>query len=139
MINQAETGRLRHVADPGVLFRRVRLADDDLADAERPARLGPSSPAYVIYTSGSTGRPKGVVVEHRSVVGLLSWARARSIYGPELEPPIGIEPMTYALRGCSRALLASRKPALASCSQVAAGGDRWLLMVVRGHLGGTRR
>ncbi|MER5734032.1 amino acid adenylation domain-containing protein, partial [Streptomyces sp. NPDC002138] len=34
----------------------------------------PGHPAYVIYTSGSTGRPKGVVVEHRSVVGLLSWA-----------------------------------------------------------------
>ncbi|MFJ8329762.1 amino acid adenylation domain-containing protein, partial [Streptomyces anulatus] len=33
-----------------------------------------SHPVYVIYTSGSTGRPKGVVVEHRSVVGLLSWA-----------------------------------------------------------------
>jgi aryl carrier-like protein len=29
-----------------------------------------------MYTSGSTGRPKGVVVEHRSVVGLLSWAVA---------------------------------------------------------------
>jgi non-ribosomal peptide synthetase component F len=30
----------------------------------------------VIYTSGSTGRPKGVVVEHRSVVSLVCWARA---------------------------------------------------------------
>src|SRR5215469_4202045 len=43
----------------------------------------------------------------------------------------------YALRGCSRALRAGSKPALASCSQVAAGGDRWLLMAVwgasRGH------
>lgn len=28
--------------------------------------------AYVMYTSGSTGRPKGVMVEHRSVVALLS-------------------------------------------------------------------
>src|SRR5215472_6559011 len=53
------------------------------------------------------------------------------------EPPIGIEPMTYALRACSRALLAGSKPALASCLQVAAGGDRWLLTAVRGHLGGT--
>src|SRR5215471_8853895 len=54
------------------------------------------------------------------------------------EPPIGIEPMTYALRGCSRALLAGSKLALASCSQVAAGGNRWLLTAVRGHLGDTR-
>jgi hypothetical protein len=44
---------------------------------------------------------------------------------------------TYALRECSRALLAGSKPALASCSRVAAGGDRWLLMAVRGHLGDT--
>jgi hypothetical protein len=45
--------------------------------------------------------------------------------------------MTYALRGCSHALLTGWKSALASCLQVAAGGDRWLLMAVRGHLGGT--
>ena len=32
-----------------------------------------SQPAYIIYTSGSTGRPKGVVVEHRSLVNLVSW------------------------------------------------------------------
>jgi hypothetical protein len=46
--------------------------------------------------------------------------------------------MTYALRECSRALLVGSKPASTSCSQVAAGGDRWLLMAIRGHLGGTR-
>jgi nonribosomal peptide synthetase DhbF len=62
--------------DPEVLDAVSHLADGDLADEERPARLLPSSPAYVIYTSGSTGRPKGVVVEHRSVIGLLCWASA---------------------------------------------------------------
>ena len=62
--------------DPAIVTAVSRLGDDDLAGAERPGGLGPSSPAYVIYTSGSTGRPKGVVVEHRSVVGLLCWARA---------------------------------------------------------------
>jgi hypothetical protein len=44
---------------------------------------------------------------------------------------------SYALRECSRALLAGSKAALASCSQVAVGGDRWLLTAGRGHLGGT--
>jgi hypothetical protein len=34
-------------------------------------------------------------------------------------------------------LLAGTKPSLASCPQVAAGGDRWLLMAVRGHPGDT--
>ena len=62
--------------DPAVVTAVSRLADGDLAGAERPGPLRPSSPAYVIYTSGSTGRPKGVVVEHRGVVGLVCWARA---------------------------------------------------------------
>ncbi|SFJ64582.1 amino acid adenylation domain-containing protein [Thermoflavimicrobium dichotomicum] len=31
--------------------------------------------SHVIYTSGSTGKPKGVMIEHRSVVALLAWAR----------------------------------------------------------------
>lgn len=39
-----------------------------------------SSAAYVIYTSGSTGKPKGVVLEHRSTVALIHWAR--TIFSP---------------------------------------------------------
>jgi non-ribosomal peptide synthetase component F len=31
--------------------------------------------AYVLYTSGSTGTPKGVLIEHRSVVAFIEWAR----------------------------------------------------------------
>src|SRR6516162_2993802 len=70
-----------------------------------------------------------------------------TIQGPSPDPSVttalhlpgasGIELMSYALRGCSRALLATSKPALASCSEVAAGSDRWLLMAVRGHIGDT--
>jgi hypothetical protein len=46
--------------------------------------------------------------------------------------------MTYALRECSRALLADSEPALALWSQVNDGGDHWLLVAIRGHLRGTR-
>ena len=62
--------------DPATITAVSRLADGNLAAAERPGQLRPSSPAYVIYTSGSTGRPKGVVVEQRSVTGLACWASA---------------------------------------------------------------
>jgi len=34
--------------------------------------IGSSDLAYVIYTSGSTGHPKGVMIEHRSVVRLVT-------------------------------------------------------------------
>ncbi len=71
-------GRVPRVAldDPATITAMSGLADGNLAAAERPGQLSPSSPAYVIFTSGSTGRPKGVVIEHRGVAGLLSWARA---------------------------------------------------------------
>jgi len=46
---------------------------------------------------------------------------------------------SYALRACSRALLASSTPAFPSDSARVAGGDRWLLMAVRRHLGDTPR
>ncbi|NJN66375.1 MAG: amino acid adenylation domain-containing protein, partial [Chloroflexaceae bacterium] len=41
--------------------------------AENPSSaVQATSLAYVVYTSGSTGRPKGVMVEHRSIVRLIS-------------------------------------------------------------------
>lgn len=34
---------------------------------------GPNNLLYSIYTSGSTGNPKGTMIEHRSLISLLSW------------------------------------------------------------------
>jgi amino acid adenylation domain-containing protein len=47
-----------------------KLRRQSSANPERP--LNHSNLAYIIYTSGSTGRPKGVMIEHRSLVNLLT-------------------------------------------------------------------
>ena len=48
----------------------------------------PDSLAYVIYTSGSTGAPKGVMIEHRSLVNYIWWAKERYSHGERLAWPL---------------------------------------------------
>lgn len=39
--------------------------------------------AYTIYTSGSTGVPKGVMIEHHSVINLITWVNTEFNIGPD--------------------------------------------------------
>jgi len=48
---------------PGALEKNPSIASD------------PESLAYIIYTSGTTGNPNGVMIEHRSVMNNLLWAK----------------------------------------------------------------
>ncbi|HEU4324676.1 MAG TPA: condensation domain-containing protein, partial [Roseiflexaceae bacterium] len=62
----------------------IDLLGDRQAIAARPDHnpeggATPDNLAYVIYTSGSTGRPKGVMIEHRSVLNLVT-ALHQAIY-----------------------------------------------------------
>jgi hypothetical protein len=65
--------------------------------------------------------------EHTSEIYQLNWSRLSE----SNRRPTHYERVLVRCSGGSN-------PPLASCSQVVAGGHRWLLMVVRGHLGGTR-
>ncbi|MEO7766084.1 MAG: amino acid adenylation domain-containing protein, partial [Ferruginibacter sp.] len=58
-------------------FDVVELEGNGDAIKEQPVsnqsiKIAPQQLAYVIYTSGSTGKPKGVMIEHASVVNLLT-------------------------------------------------------------------
>jgi integrase len=143
-LGRADLPRHRDLADHQA-HRCAQRPQAQTPAAARPAARPTTHPRHSLPVSLLSGVPVHVVAAR---LGHADPAITLRVYahspfhdrkGPlSWEPPIGIEPMTYALRGCHGALLAGSEPALASCSQVATGGDRWLLMAVRGHLGGTR-
>src|SRR5437899_4985664 len=73
---------------------RVMTLDADLAPITGLAVVNPGRPtapdrlAYVIYTSGSTGTPKGVMIEHRSLVNYIWWAKEKYSRGERLAWPL---------------------------------------------------
>jgi len=52
------------------------------------SQVSPNDLAYVIYTSGSTGKPKGVMIEHRSLVNYIWWAKEKYSHGERLSWPL---------------------------------------------------
>ena len=49
----------------------------DLPSVNPDVPVTPQNLAYILFTSGSTGKPKGVMVEHHSVVNLISYVQER--------------------------------------------------------------
>jgi amino acid adenylation domain-containing protein len=78
---------------PNQASRLVTLDSDFASIAGRAvsnptSNIRPSDLAYVIYTSGSTGTPKGVMIEHRSLVNYIWWAREKYCRGERLTWPL---------------------------------------------------
>lgn len=67
-----------------VLIDREPLHRMSVTDPDSGA--GPRGLAHIVFTSGSTGRPKGVMVEHRSVLRLVSGQRYVE-FGPDRRLP----------------------------------------------------
>ena len=65
-------GDPRRQPKPLVLAEILSGEEDEGLSAVRLPRPAPANLACVIYTSGSTGDPKGVLLEHRSLVNLVS-------------------------------------------------------------------
>jgi amino acid adenylation domain-containing protein len=53
-----------------------------------PLAAAPGNLAYIIYTSGSTGKPKGVMIEHRSLMNYIWWARGQYLDGQACDFPL---------------------------------------------------
>src|SRR6266581_4499685 len=80
---------------PGGAARVVTLDADfaairryPVAKPQRAFAPPPDALAYVIYTSGSTGTPKGVMIEHRSLVNYIWWAKEQYSRGERLSWPL---------------------------------------------------
>ena len=111
--------RLQHLL-PESSARVFCLDSDSLNDEPRsnpPTRTTPASLAYVMYTSGSTGTPKGVLVEHRSVVRLVSETNYVSFTSDDVflqYAPISFDASTFEIWG---ALLNGARLAIPSAEQ----------------------
>lgn len=64
------------ISDPAIYSETVipgNRPKKQSAATDSPHTYRPNNLAYVIYTSGTTGKPKGVLIEHKSVVNLMTY------------------------------------------------------------------
>ena len=75
--------KLKNMIDEG-RFLKINFLDPGEFNESKPViDVHSTQLAYTIYTSGSTGMPKGVMIEHHSVVNLISWVNTKFNVGPE--------------------------------------------------------
>ncbi len=94
--------RILEVADPrvivcadpralaGSLPRGVPTVDLHAGARSTPVATSVATPgdvAYTVFTTGSTGLPKGVLVNHRSLLNYLGWARQLTDFQPDDATP----------------------------------------------------
>ena len=103
------------------------LIDDELNlgpdAADLDVDLPESSAAYMMYTSGSTGTPKGVVVDHASIVALVTLDRRIAVRPGEVVmqlSPVAFDAATFELWAplCSGGTVAITSARQASISEL---------------------
>jgi amino acid adenylation domain-containing protein len=71
VVDSTGATKLSNIPDTDRFFTDVEeLGDESSKAPDVPG--APSDLAYIMYTSGSSGAPKGIMIEHRSVVRLVS-------------------------------------------------------------------
>jgi bacitracin synthase 1 len=92
LLTQKNIIEIRREAFLGILSENIIAMDDEEIYKRKAGNvlidIPDVSPAYIIYTSGTTGKPKGVIVEHKSLVNYVQFAKMNYVKEEDLNFPL---------------------------------------------------